>query len=134
MSFFPRLTTKLTPFSKNCSICPKIYTIWNVNFTKKWHFCPKYHRMKWYFDPNYQFSNKRNTLMKISTCTNKHFLRKIEVFIRIRQFLDVYRQSHKKSQFCSICPKIYTIWNVNFTKKWHFCPKYHRMKWYFESK
>ena len=37
--------------------------------------------------------------MKINTCTNKHFLRKIEVFIRIRQFLDVYTQSHKKSQF-----------------------------------
>ena len=37
--------------------------------------------------------------MKIDTCTNKHFLRKIKVFIRIRQFLDVYRQSHKKSQF-----------------------------------
>ena len=36
--------------------------------------------------------------MKINTCTNKHFLRKIKVFIRIRQFLDVYRQSHKKSQ------------------------------------
>ena len=37
--------------------------------------------------------------MKISTCTNKHFLRNIEVFIRIRQILDVYRQSHKKSKF-----------------------------------
>ena len=37
--------------------------------------------------------------MKINTCTNKHFLRKIEGFIRVRQFLDVYRQSYNKSKF-----------------------------------
>ena len=40
--------------------------------------------------------------MKINTCTNKHFLRKIEVFIRIRQFLDVYRQSYKSHNFLKI--------------------------------
>ena len=40
--------------------------------------------------------------MKINTCTNKHFLKKIEVFIRIRQFLDVYRQSYKSHNFLKI--------------------------------
>ena len=35
--------------------------------------------------------------MKISTCTNKHFLRKIEVFIIIDSFL-MYIDIHTKSQ------------------------------------
>ena len=35
--------------------------------------------------------------MKISTCTNKHFLRKIKVFIRIRVFF-MYIDNHTKSQ------------------------------------
>ena len=35
--------------------------------------------------------------MKISTCTNKHFLRKIEVFIRFDSFL-MYINFHTKSQ------------------------------------
>ena len=35
-------------------------------------------------------------------------LRKIEVFIKIWHFVNVYRHSHKKS-----------------LGKWHFCPKYH---------
>ena len=35
--------------------------------------------------------------MKISTCTNKHFLRKIEVFIRFDSFL-MYIDIHTKSQ------------------------------------
>ena len=35
--------------------------------------------------------------MKISTCTNKHFLRKIEVFIRFDRFL-MYIDIHTKSQ------------------------------------
>ena len=35
--------------------------------------------------------------MKISTCTNKHFLRKIEVFIRFDSFL-IYIDIHTKSQ------------------------------------
>ena len=35
--------------------------------------------------------------MKISTCTNKHFLRKIEVFIRFDSFL-MYIDFHTKSQ------------------------------------
>ena len=35
--------------------------------------------------------------MKISTCTNKHFLRKIEVFIRFDSFL-MYIDNHTKSQ------------------------------------
>ena len=35
--------------------------------------------------------------MKISTCTNKHFLRKIEVFIRFDSFL-MYIDIHLKSQ------------------------------------
>ena len=35
--------------------------------------------------------------MKISTCTNKHFLRKIEVFIRFDSFL-MYKNIHTKSQ------------------------------------
>ena len=36
--------------------------------------------------------------MKISTCTNKHFLRKIEVFIRFDSFL-MYIDIHTKSQY-----------------------------------
>ena len=35
--------------------------------------------------------------MKISTCTNKNFLRKIEVFIRFDSFL-MYIDNHTKSQ------------------------------------
>ena len=35
--------------------------------------------------------------MKISTCTNKHFLRKIEVFIRFDSFL-MYIDIHTKRQ------------------------------------
>ena len=35
--------------------------------------------------------------MKISTCTNKHFLRKIKVFIRFDSFL-MYIDNHTKSQ------------------------------------
>ena len=35
--------------------------------------------------------------MKISTCTNKHFLRKFEVFIRFDSFL-MYIDIHTKSQ------------------------------------
>ena len=35
--------------------------------------------------------------MKISTCTNKHFLRKIEVFIRFDSFL-MYIDFHTKSR------------------------------------
>ena len=35
--------------------------------------------------------------MKITTCTNKHFLRKIEVFIRFDSFL-MYIDIHTKSQ------------------------------------
>ena len=35
--------------------------------------------------------------MKISTCTNKHFLRKIEVFIRFDSFL-IYIDIHTRSQ------------------------------------
>ena len=79
--------------------------------------------------------------MKINTCTNKHFLRIIEVFIRIRQFLDVYRQSHKKSQFSEnkhVSNKMFTFSssaqlfekiNISheiqffFSQNWHFCTK-----------
>ena len=80
--------------------------------------------------------------MKINTCTNKHFLRKIKVFIRIRQFLDVYRQSHKKVTIfwkktcfpirCSLSVVVHnclkkstflTKFNFLFSQNWQFCTK-----------
>ena len=71
--------------------------------------------------------------MKINTCTNKHFLRKIKVFIRIRQ-------SHKKSQFSEnkhVSNKMFTFSSSAqlfekisisheiqfFSQNWHFCTK-----------
>ena len=93
---------------------------------------PKYHRIKSYFESKQQFSNKRNTLMKISTCTNKHILRKIEVFIRFDSFL-MYIDIHTKSQnflkLSMFSNKIFTLTTIvwksqNFSKKkFNFFPK-----------
>ena len=69
---------------------------------------PKYHRIKWYFESKQQFSNKRNTLMKISTCTNKHFLRKIKVFIRFDSFL-IHTKSHNFLKISMFPNKIFTL-------------------------
>ena len=63
--------------------------------------------------------------MKISTCTNKHFLRKIEVFIRFDSFL-MYIEIHTKSQnFLKISMfsnKIFTLYNC--LKKSKFLTKF----------
>ena len=79
--------------------------------------------------------------MKISTCTNKHFLRKIEVFIRFDSFL-MYIDIHTKSQnFLKISMfsnKLFTLTSraqlyekvkishkilIFFPKNWQFCTK-----------
>ena len=79
--------------------------------------------------------------MKISTCTNKHFLRKIEVFIRFDRFL-MYIDIHTKSQnFLKISMfsnKIFTLTSraqlfekvnishkisIFFPQNWQFCTK-----------
>ena len=74
------------------------------------------------------FQQKKNTLMKISTCTNKHFLRKIEVFIRFDRFL-MYIDIHTKSQnFLKISifsNKIFTLTTIvwksqNFSQNFIF--------------
>ena len=76
--------------------------------------------------------------MKINTCSNKHFLRKIEVFIRIRQFLDVYHtKSHNFLKISMFSNKMFTFSssahlfekiNISheiqiFSQNWHFCTK-----------
>ena len=69
--------------------------------------------------------------MQISTCTNKHFLRKIEVFIRFDSFL-MYIDIHTKSQnFLKISMfsnKIFTLTTIvwksqNFSQNFNFFPK-----------
>ena len=79
--------------------------------------------------------------MKISTCTNKHFLRKIKVFIRFDSFL-MYIDIHTKSQnFLKISMfsnKIFTLTSraqlfekvkishkisIIFAQNWQFCTK-----------
>ena len=50
--------------------------------------------------------------MKISTCTNKHFLRKIEVFIRFDRFLmyiDIHTKSHNFLKISMFSNKIFTL-------------------------
>ena len=50
--------------------------------------------------------------MKISTCTNKHFLRKIEVFIRFDSFLmyiDIHTKSHNFLKISMFSNKIFTL-------------------------
>ena len=50
--------------------------------------------------------------MKISTCTNKHFLRKIEAFIRFERFLtyiDIHTKSHNFLKISMISNKIFTL-------------------------
>ena len=128
MSFFPKLTAKLTPFSKNCSICPKIYTIWNVNFTKKWHFCPKY--------PNEMIHNsfKKSTFLtglqlflpKIDSFAQKLMLRKTLVTLLQNlhdMILSLYLKIHSFTQKLTFCIKWYflpkgnnTTWNWHFSK------------------
>ena len=66
--------------------------------------------------------------MKISTCTNKHFLRKIEVFIRFDSFL-MYIDFHTKSQnFLKIrmfSNKIFTLTSrAKLLKKSKFLTKF----------
>ena len=85
--------------------------------------------------------HKRNTLMKISTCTNKHFLRKIEVFIRFDRFLmyiDNHTKSHNFLKISMFSNKMFTFSSsaqlfekINITheiqfffpQNWHFCTK-----------
>ena len=50
--------------------------------------------------------------MKISTCTNKHFLRKIEVFIRFDSFLmyiDIHTKSHNFLKISMFSNKMFTF-------------------------
>ena len=79
--------------------------------------------------------------MKISTCTNKHFLRKIEVFIRFDSFLmyvDIHTKSHNFLKISMFSNKIFTLTSraqlfekvkishkisIFFPKNWHFCTK-----------
>ena len=69
--------------------------------------------------------------MKISACTNKHFLRKIEVFIRFDSFL-MYIDIHTKTQnFLKISMfsnKIFTLTTIvwksqNFSQSFNFFPQ-----------
>ena len=123
MSFFPKLTAKLTPFSKNCSICPKIYTIWNVNFTKKWHFCPKYHRMKWYtiVSKSQHFSQDFNYF-----CPKLTFCTKIDVEKNTRHFTPKFA----RHDFITVLKNslIYPKTNT-FCIKWYFLPKGNNTTW-----
>ena len=76
--------------------------------------------------------------MKISTCTNKHFLRKNEVFIRFDSFLmyiDIHTKSHNFLKISMFSNKIFTLYNclkkskfltkfqIFFPKNWQFCTK-----------
>ena len=50
--------------------------------------------------------------MKINTCTNKHFLRKIEVFIRFDSFLmyiDIHTKSYNFLKISMVSNKIFTL-------------------------
>ena len=50
--------------------------------------------------------------MKIRTCTNKHFLRKIEVFIRFDSFLmyiDIHTKSHNFLKISMFSNKMFTF-------------------------
>ena len=77
--------------------------------------------------------------MKISTCTNKHVLRKIEVFIRFNSFLmyiDFHTKSHNFLKISMFSNKIFTLTSraqlfekvkishkisIFFPKNWQFC-------------
>ena len=66
--------------------------------------------------------------MKISTCTNKHFLRKIEVFIRYDSFLmyiDIHTKSHNFLKISMFSNKIFTLTTIvwksqNFSQNFKF--------------
>ena len=66
--------------------------------------------------------------MKISTCTNKHFLRKIEVFIRFDSFLmyiDIHTKSHNFLKISMFSNKIFTLTTIvwkgqNFSQNFNF--------------
>ena len=50
--------------------------------------------------------------MKISVCTNKHFLRKIEIFIRFDRFLmhiDIHTKSQNILKISMFSNKIFTL-------------------------
>ena len=79
--------------------------------------------------------------MKISTCTNKHLLRKIEVFIRFDRFLmciDNHTKSHNFLKISMFSNKMFTFsssahlfekinishrTSIIFVQNWHFCTK-----------
>ena len=80
--------------SEKCQILMALFL-----FGKKYHFMQKvlaFGQMSVFLSTVIKSSlaklwGKVTSLMKISTCTNKYLLRKIEVFIRFWQFLNVYR-------------------------------------------
>ena len=86
-------------------------------------------------------------LMKINTYTNEHFLRKIEIFIRIWHFVIVYRPKDKKScsflkasmfykMIISFSSCAHLMKKSTFLEKFHFlCTKmkFLHENWYWQN-
>ena len=111
MSFFPKLSTKLTPSSENCS------TKCNVDFTRKMTLLPKVSLKKmifWIEITTFQQMIFDTLLMYLHT--KSHIFLKIGIFYKKEITFSSSAHLMKKSTFL---PKFQFF----FAQNWHFCTK-----------